>query len=199
MMQGTTQTAQTAQVANFFSTDTISQEGVREVKTFANFGTLIKRNGKYGLLDMKGDVLVPCAMDSLEVIPDLGYCYTGRGRFRGLYSDEFGYIPAIYDNIVACGKRCEVVYHGMPGFLNEEKKFFYSKEVQLGAPSLTLKEELIQDLKRIQRQDDLNLLGEEYMIKDRFSQVNYEKSGSYVIRLYGNRSCDLFGVKRKLN
>ena len=199
MMQGTTQTAQTAQVANFFSIDPISQEEVRVVKTFANFGTLIERNGKYGLLDMKGDVLVPCAMDSLEVIPDLGYCYTGKGRLRGLYSDEFGYIPAIYDNIVACGKRCEVVYHGMPGYLNEEKKFFYSKEVQLGAPSLTLQEEVAQELARARRQDELVLLGEEFCLQDRFTQMCYEKNGGYVFRLYGNRSHDLFGATGRLN
>ena len=199
MIQGTTQTAQTAQVANFFSTDPYSHEEVKVLKTFANFGTMIERNGKYGLLDMKGDVLVPCAMDSLEVIPDLGYCYTGRGHLRGLYSDEIGYVPAIYDNIVACGKRCEVVYHGMPGYLNEDKKFFYSKDVQIGFPSLTLKEELAQELCKVQSQSEPLASGEELLLQTRFTQISYEKTGSYVIRLYGNRSCDLFGVNRKFN
>ena len=160
---------------------------VRVVKFFRNLGTLVENKSKYGLLDLRGRLVVPCVMDAMEIIPDLGYCYTGRGDKRGLYTDEFGYIPTIYDNIVACGSRCEVVFHGMTGYLDTYKKFVFSKDVQLGCPSLTLKEELAHELHRNLRAGVLDEVDGEYRHQDALSQMTYGKDAAYVVRLYGRQ------------
>ena len=157
------------------------------VKSFEYFGVLVRREGMYGFLDLQGNVVVPCVMDAMEVIPDLGYCYTGKGHLRGLYSMELGYIPTIYDNVVACGNRCEVVYHGLPGYLNEYKKFFFSKDVKLEFLSSSLKEDLQEELAGARKAGVVTEADSEWRFRDAFSQVMYDKGGDYVIRRYGKR------------
>ena len=157
------------------------------IKTFQRLGTLICRNQKYGLVDSNNKELVPCVMDSIEIIPDLGCCYTGKGSLRGFYSNELGYIPTIYDNIAVYDTHCEVVYHAMPGYLNEHKKFVLSKDILLNQPLETLRDELQQEFRRKMQKGVLQNLGSEYRYHDSLSQITYGMNGNYVIRLYGRQ------------
>ena len=163
--------------------DTTNFKKVREVFDFI----LVTNNGKYGLVDKQGNVLVPCFMDVFTFTPDFDYCYFEKDGLRGAYCKELGYVAPVYDEIVNEAGRIEVLFQGTPGYLTDALTFVPAKlDTELNKPISSIKEDNLRSIEELGFKDaHPNSETREFVRKDEMDLTIVHEDGDYLIHLFG--------------